>query len=76
MHLSMLSRWGGGRLGIGGGFDVTSLPVVGTFDQFVEFRGSGLLILTVRRVGSTDAILNDRERPKNCTAILELPRSH
>ena len=31
MHLSMLSRRGG-RPGIGGGFDVISLPVVGTFD--------------------------------------------
>ena len=32
MHLSMLSRWGGGgggRPGIGGEFDVTSLPVAG-----------------------------------------------
>ena len=48
MHLSMLSRWkggegidatsllviaGGGRPGIGGGFDVTSLLVIGTFDH-------------------------------------------
>ena len=33
MHLSMLSRWGGGRPGIGRGFDVTSLPMVGTFDH-------------------------------------------
>ena len=37
MHLSMLSRWGkrggGGGPGIGGGFDFTSLPVVGTFDH-------------------------------------------
>ena len=33
MHLSMLSRWGGGGSGKGGGFDVTSLPVVGTFDH-------------------------------------------
>ena len=37
MHLSMLSHWVGGggrrRPGIGGGFDVTSLPVVGTFDH-------------------------------------------
>ena len=32
MHLSMLSR-SGGRPGIGGGFDVISLPVVGTFDH-------------------------------------------
>ena len=62
MHLSMLNRWGGGggRPGIGGGFDVTSLPVVGTFDHSVEFRGSGLLTLTAGRVGSTDAILADR----------------
>ena len=55
MHLSMLSRWGGG--GIGGGFDVTSLPVVGTFDHSLS---SGLLTVTVRRVGSTDAILAAR----------------
>ena len=36
MRLSMLSRWGGGggeRLGIGGGFDVTRLTMVGTFDH-------------------------------------------
>ena len=33
MHLSMLSRWGG-RPGKGGGFDVTSLPAVGTFDHW------------------------------------------
>ena len=32
MHLSMLSRRGG-RPGVGGGFDVTSLPVAGTFDH-------------------------------------------
>ena len=32
MHLSMLSCCGG-RPGIGGGFDVTSLPMVGTFDH-------------------------------------------
>ena len=32
MHLSMLSRRGG-RPGIGGGFDIISLPVVGTFDH-------------------------------------------
>ena len=32
MHLSMLSR-SGGRPGVGGGFDVTSLPVAGTFDH-------------------------------------------
>ena len=42
MHLSILSHWGGGggegRPGIGGGFDVTSLPVVGTFDHSL---GSG-----------------------------------
>ena len=34
MHLSMLNRrGGGGRPGVGGGFDVTSLPVAGTFDH-------------------------------------------
>ena len=32
MHLSMLSRRGE-RPGVGGGFDVTSLPVAGTFDH-------------------------------------------
>ena len=32
MHLSMLSR-SGGRPGVGRGFDVTSLPVAGTFDH-------------------------------------------
>ena len=39
----MLSRWdgggGGGRPGIGGGFDVTSLPVVGTFDHSLSSGG-------------------------------------
>ncbi len=30
----MLSRWGGGRPGFGGGFDSNCLPVVGTFDRF------------------------------------------
>ena len=37
MHLSMLSRWGGGgggRPGIGGGFDSSHRPVVGNFDRF------------------------------------------
>lgn len=61
---SMLSRWGGGRgerPGIGGEFDVTSLPVVWTFDHSSSpGRGSGLLTLTVSRLGSTDAILDDR----------------
>ena len=28
---------GGGRLGIVGGFDVTSLPVAGTFDHSLSF---------------------------------------
>ena len=41
MQVSMLSRWGGGggRPGIGGGFDVTSLPVVGTFDHSLSSGG-------------------------------------
>ena len=30
---------GGGRPGIGGGFDVTSLPVVGTFDHSLSSGG-------------------------------------
>ena len=30
---------GGGRPGIGGGFDVTSLPVVETFDHSLSFEG-------------------------------------
>ena len=34
MHLSMLSCWEGGRPGIGGGFDSSHRPVVGTFDHF------------------------------------------
>ena len=38
MHLSMLSRWGG-RPGVGGGFDITSLPVVGTFDHSLSSGG-------------------------------------
>ena len=39
MHLSMLSPWGGGggRPGMGGGFDITSLPVAGTFDHSLSF---------------------------------------
>ena len=35
----MLSRWGGGgwgRPGVGGGFDLTSLPMVGTFDHWLS----------------------------------------
>ena len=38
MHLSMLSRWGGGGggVGMGGGFNVTSLPVVGTSDHSLK----------------------------------------
>ena len=46
MHLSMLSRWGGGwggRLGIGGGFDSNHRPVVGTFDRFNGFCGNIVL---------------------------------
>ena len=40
---------GGGRPGIGGEFDVTSLPVVRTFDHSLSSGGSGLLTLTVRK---------------------------
>ena len=44
MHLSMLSRRGG-RPGIGGAFDVISLPVVGTFDHSSSPRGLYIPIL-------------------------------
>ena len=37
MHLSMLSRWV--RPGIGGELNVTSLPVVGTFDHSLSSGG-------------------------------------
>ena len=43
MHLSMLSRWGGGRPGIGGGFDSSHRPVVGTFDHFNDLSSNILL---------------------------------
>ena len=38
MHLSILSRWGGGGggLGKGGGFYVASLPVVETFNNLLS----------------------------------------
>ena len=39
MHLSMLSRWGR-RPGIGGGFDSSHRPVVGTFDCFNDVTSS------------------------------------
>ena len=42
MHLSMLSRWGR-RPGIGGGFDSSHRPVVGTFDRFNGFFSNILL---------------------------------
>ena len=29
------AAWGGGKPGIGGGFDVTSLPLGGTFDHYL-----------------------------------------
>ena len=38
----MLSRWGG-RPGIGGGFDSSHCPVVGTFDRFNGFCSNILL---------------------------------
>ena len=43
MHLSMLSCWGGGRPGIGGGFDSNHRPVVGTFDHFNSLSSNILL---------------------------------
>ena len=43
MHLSMLSRWGVGRPGIGGGFDTSHCPVVGTFDRFNGLSSNILL---------------------------------
>ena len=43
MHLSMLSRWEGGRPGIGGGFDSGHRPVVGTFDRFNGLSSNILL---------------------------------
>ena len=42
MHLSMLSHWGGGP-GIGGGFDSSHRPVVGTFDHFNGLSSNILL---------------------------------
>ena len=36
-HLSMLSRWGGWRPGIGGGFDSSHRPVVGTLTVLMAF---------------------------------------
>ena len=33
INVKPLGRGGGGKPGMGGGFDVTSLPVVGTFDH-------------------------------------------
>ena len=42
MHLSMLSRWGR-RPGIGGGFDSSHRPVVGTFDRFNGLSSNILL---------------------------------
>ena len=38
----MLSRWGG-RPGIGGGFDTSHRPVVGTFDRFNGLSSNILL---------------------------------
>ena len=43
MHLSMLSPWGGGRPGMGGGFDSSHRPVVGTFDRFNGLSSNILL---------------------------------
>ena len=43
MHLSVLSHWEGGRPGIGGGFDSSHHPVVGTFDRFNGLSSNILL---------------------------------
>ena len=46
MHLSMLSRWGGGgggRPGKGRGFDSNHRPVVGFFDRFNGLSSNILL---------------------------------
>ena len=45
MHLSMLSRWGGGggRPGKGGGFDCNHRLVVGYFDRFNDLSSNILL---------------------------------
>ena len=43
MPLSMLSRWGEGRPGIGGGFDSSHRPIVGTFDRFDGLSSNILL---------------------------------
>ena len=47
---------GGGRPGIGGEFDVRSLPVAGAFDHCVLWVGH--LTLTASGLGHTDAILD------------------
>ena len=56
MHLSMLSRWGGGggRPGIGGGFDSSHHPVVGTFDRFNGFCSNILLTFSLTLIGALD----------------------
>ena len=43
MHLSMLRCWGGGRPGIGGGFESSHRPVVGMFDRFNGLSSNILL---------------------------------
>ena len=45
MHLSMLSRWGGGRPGKGGGFDSNHRPLLGFFDRFNGLSSNILLTL-------------------------------
>ena len=60
INVKPLGWGGGGKPGIGGLFDVASLPVVGTFDHSLSCGGRDFLTLTVRRVGSTDTILADR----------------
>ena len=50
MHLSMVSRWGGGggRPGIGGGIDSSHRPVVGIFDRFNGLSSSILLTFSCK----------------------------
>ena len=86
MHLSMLSRWGGGggggwgeRPGKGGGFGVTSLPVVGTLDHLPSPGGQNfwlqLLVDWALQTPWISAILDDWEWLETNTAVLKIPRS-
>jgi len=75
MHLSMLSRWG--EAGHRRGFDVTSLPVVGTFDHSPSPGGRNfwlqpLIAWALPTPSWISAILDDREWLKtNCTELEE-----